>query len=107
MMHHQQSLDQTTTSSTLQGGGAPRLAIDVGELPDILAEPLDAFLDAKSVREKRLEMEKKLEALRKKHDKEKVKMSAAMRSAESGVGARRRKFYMNNRLVKRLSSKNM
>lgn len=107
LIQHQQSLDQSLLSSGGAQSSAPltRLAIDAGELPDIVAESLDAMLDAKAVREKRLEMEKKLDTLRKKHDKEKLKVAAAMRSGEEP--GRRTKFYMNNKLVKRLSSKNM
>lgn len=113
LIQHQQSLDQAPSSSSTGASAAlapTRIAIDLAELPDIVAESLEAMLEVKAVREKRLEMEKKLDTLRKKHDKEKVKVAAALRSAAGEMGdgsGRKTKFYMNNKLVKRLSSKNM
>ncbi|XP_014251862.1 1-phosphatidylinositol 4,5-bisphosphate phosphodiesterase classes I and II isoform X2 [Cimex lectularius] len=70
-------------------------------LEDMIADPVESFLESKSVKEKRLELEKKLEALRKKQDKERMRLA----SADSDKP--RTKFYMSNKLVKRLSSKNM
>lgn len=99
IIQHQQSLD----SSTLL---AVKSTVDAANAVNIEAESLERILDNKQVREKRLEMEKKLESLRKKHDKEKVRV-AAHRSGDLSEGIRKSKFYMNNKLVKRLSSKNM
>lgn len=98
IIQHQQSLD----SSTLL---AVKSTVDSVNSVIIEAESLERILENKLVREKRLEMEKKLESLRKKHDKEKVRVTA--RSGDLSEGIRKTKFYMNNKLVKRLSSKNM
>lgn len=99
-MHHQQSLD----SSALL---AVKAAVDAANAIEIVAEPLERILENKLVREKRLEMEKKLESLRKKHDKEKVRVTSLRSGGDLSEGIRKSKFYMNNKLVKRLSSKNM
>ncbi|XP_063236016.1 1-phosphatidylinositol 4,5-bisphosphate phosphodiesterase classes I and II [Bacillus rossius redtenbacheri] len=53
---------------------------------DLVAEPLERFLESKTVKEKRLELEKKLESLRKKHLKE--------RSAFAEPDKCRSKFYI-------------
>lgn len=68
-----------------------------------MAEPLEKILENKLVKEKRDALEKKLKALRKNHDKEKLK--AATDGVDGGV--KRSKFSMGNKLVKKLSSKNM
>ena len=99
-IQHQHSLDQTTSIAIKQPDAT--VAIDVQE---ICAESLEKILDNKAVREKRLEMEKKLESLRKKHDKEKVKVAA--QKGNSLDGTKKPKFSMTNKLVKRLSSKNL
>jgi len=52
-----------------------------------------------------MELEKKLESLRKKHEKEKMRLQSQKASLDGEK--HRSKFYMSNRLVKRLSSKNM
>lgn len=66
----------------------------------LIAEPLEKFMENKSVREKKQELEKKLEVLRKKHEKERQRL------ASSDFEKSKSKFY-SNKLVKRLSSKNM
>lgn len=98
-IQHQISLDQCT--SVAKPG-----SIEPIEIIDIEAEPLDKILDNKLVKEKRLEMEKKLESMRKKHDKEKLRVTSH-KSGDLTEGIRKSKFYMNNKLVKRLSSKSM
>lgn len=103
-IQHQQSLDASMLSSAKAAAAAS--AAELAEAIDIVAEPLDKILDNKLVKEKRLEMEKKLESMRKKHDKEKLRVTA-QRSGDLTDGIRKSKFYMNNKLVKRLSSKNM
>lgn len=72
---------------------------------EIIAEPLEKILENKLVKEKKLELDKKLEALRKKHEKEKMRLQS-QKSGEFGA-EKRSKFSMSNKLVKRLSSKNM
>lgn len=56
-------------------------------------------MEYKVVREKKLELERKLESLRKKQDKERQRLTGDPDKS-------RAKFY-TNKLVKRLSSKNM
>lgn len=103
-IQHQQSLDQSMLQSSKLS--TETKATEVIEVIDIVAEPLEKILDNKLVKEKRLEMEKKLESMRKKHDKEKLRVTS-QRSGDLTDGIRKSKFYMNNKLVKRLSSKNM
>ena len=65
-------------------------------------------METKVVKEKRIELEKKLESLRKKHDKERARVQQAwLRGASDTSDRTRSKFYMSHKLVKRLSSKNM
>lgn len=98
IIQHQQSLDQSTSTSM-------RTLTEVTEIVELVAEPLEKILDNKLIKEKRLELEKKLESLRKKHDKEKLRVSAH-KSGDLTDGIKKSKFY-NNKLVKRLSNKNM
>ncbi|XP_049867996.1 1-phosphatidylinositol 4,5-bisphosphate phosphodiesterase classes I and II-like isoform X2 [Pectinophora gossypiella] len=63
-----------------------------GNSDEHLAKTLDNLLSSKVVREKRSELARKLDALRRKYDKDKRPAS---------------KFYVSNKLVKRLSSKNI
>ncbi|KAI8034963.1 hypothetical protein M5D96_012310 [Drosophila gunungcola] len=86
-IQHQHSLDQSVESSQFD--------VDL-----VLAEPLDKILDHKTVKEKRLEMEKKLESLRKKHDKEKVKIAGQKSSPLEG---KKPKFAITNKLVLKTS----
>ncbi|KAL5279626.1 PLCB2 family protein [Megaselia abdita] len=104
---NQHSLDQGATTSVRQGEVVVQSSLDIEE---VTAEPLDKILDNKLVKEKRLEFEKKLESLRKKHDKEKIKVTAAQQRSSSGgsdASMKKPKFSMPNKLVKRLSSKNL
>lgn len=105
-IHHQLSLDQCSTSKSSTAIAANISLSAVDESMDIVAESLEKILDNKLVREKRMEMEKKLESMRKKHDKEKLR-AISHRSGDLTEGIRKSKFYMNNKLVKRLSNKNL
>ncbi|XP_017771525.1 PREDICTED: 1-phosphatidylinositol 4,5-bisphosphate phosphodiesterase classes I and II [Nicrophorus vespilloides] len=79
---------------------------DVAErIEDIVAEPLEKILENKLVKEKRMELEKKLESLRKKHEKKRVILQS-QKSSDFGGGEKRSKL-INIKLVKRLSSKNI
>lgn len=108
LIQHQLSLDQSC--STSKSATLPLTSVslppEVPECVEIVAESLDKILDYKIVREKRIEMEKKLEQMRKKHDKEKLRVTS-QKSGDLTDGIRKTKFYMNNKLVKRLSNKNM
>ncbi|XP_020291177.1 1-phosphatidylinositol 4,5-bisphosphate phosphodiesterase classes I and II isoform X2 [Pseudomyrmex gracilis] len=90
-----QPIETTSTS-------APKSPVNASTTGDeIVAENLEKFMENKLVREKKMELEKKLESLRKKHEKEKIRM-------QSTDGEKHKsKFYMSNKLVKRLSSKNI
>ncbi|KAH8266514.1 hypothetical protein KR044_010674 [Drosophila immigrans] len=98
-IQHQHSLDQSVSTSIRQ------VESSQFDVEQVLAEPLEKILDHKSVREKRLEMEKKLESLRKKHDKEKVKIAGQKMSPLDG--GKKPKFTITNKLVKRLSNKSL
>nr|CAH7747170.1 unnamed protein product [Callosobruchus chinensis] len=73
------------------------------EKEELIAEPLEKILDNKLVREKRTELDKKLEALRKKHEKKKMSMT----TQKSSDFSEKRSRLVNMKLVKRLSSKNL
>ncbi|XP_058056630.1 1-phosphatidylinositol 4,5-bisphosphate phosphodiesterase classes I and II [Anopheles bellator] len=79
----------------------------------IVADPLEKIFEDKQIRKKREALEKELKALKKGHDKEKLKNHAAQKGGElaGGGGAdgplKKSKFAMGNKLVKRFSSKNM
>ncbi|KAG7213901.1 hypothetical protein KM043_003103 [Ampulex compressa] len=72
---------------------------------DIVAESLEKLMESKVVREKKMELEKKLESLRKKHEKEKMRMQSQKGSLDGEK--HKSKFYMSHKLVKRLSSRNI
>ncbi|XP_043251916.1 1-phosphatidylinositol 4,5-bisphosphate phosphodiesterase classes I and II [Colletes gigas] len=72
---------------------------------EIVAESLEKLMENKLVREKKVELEKKLESLRKKHEKEKLRMQSQKGSIDGEK--HRSKFYVSNKLVKRLSSRNI
>lgn len=74
-------------------------------MDDLTAESLEKLMENKVVKEKKLELEKKLESLRKKHDKERARIQIHKGSQDSEKP--KTKFYMSHKLVKRLSSKNM
>ncbi|XP_017857437.1 PREDICTED: 1-phosphatidylinositol 4,5-bisphosphate phosphodiesterase classes I and II isoform X4 [Drosophila arizonae] len=98
-IQHQHSLDQSVSTSIRQ------VELSQFDVDLVIAEPLEKILEHKSVREKRLEMEKKLESLRKKHDKEKLKIAGQKLSPLDG--GKKPKFTITNKLVKRLSNKSL
>lgn len=73
---------------------------------DLVAEPLEKFMENKAVKEKLQELDKKLETLKKKHEKEKSRVQAYGKGSSYHDNDRKKKFY-GHMLVKRLSSKNM
>lgn len=92
-------------TSSSSGAAAPTKSSETIEAEEMTADPLPVILANKIVREKRQEMEKKLESLRKKHDKEKRRICSTVKSGEASD--KKSKFNMGNKLVKRLSSKSM
>lgn len=96
-IQHQHSLDSSAQTSIKQ------IESSQFELESLTAEPLEKILEHKSVREKLAEMEKKLESLRKKHDKEKVKII----TSKSSLLDSSKKPKFASKLVKRISNKNL
>lgn len=94
-----------TTVDQAQAATSSTKSAEAVEADSIVAESLEKILEHKLIKEKRYEMEKKLESLRKKHDKEKLRVCSAQKSGDQAD--KKSKFYMGNKLVKRLSSKNM
>ncbi|XP_017877981.1 1-phosphatidylinositol 4,5-bisphosphate phosphodiesterase classes I and II isoform X2 [Ceratina calcarata] len=76
-----------------------------GMSEEIVAESLEKLMENKLVREKKVELEKKLESLRKKHEKEKSRMQSQKGSLDGEK--HKSKFYVSHKLVKRLSSRNI
>ncbi|XP_049826197.1 1-phosphatidylinositol 4,5-bisphosphate phosphodiesterase classes I and II-like isoform X2 [Aethina tumida] len=73
------------------------------KLEEIVAEPLEKILDNKLIKEKKQELDKKLENLRKKHEKKKM----TLQSQKSSDFPEKRSKLTNMKLIKRLSSKNI
>ncbi|CAH1173596.1 unnamed protein product [Phaedon cochleariae] len=94
----------TPPCAPLEGNSLSKMAEGRDEkTEELVAEPVDKILDNKVVKEKRLELEKKLENLRKKHEKKKM----ALTSQKSGDFSEKRSRLVNMKLVKRLSSKSI
>ncbi|KAI4492377.1 hypothetical protein M0804_002168 [Polistes exclamans] len=72
---------------------------------EIVAESLEKLMENKLVKEKKMELEKKLESLRKKHEKEKMRVQSQKSSLDGEK--HKSKFCMSHKLVKRLSSRNI
>jgi phosphatidylinositol phospholipase C beta len=92
---HQLSVESAKTSTL------PRCQLDnmPNEADDIVAETLEKILEHKSIREKRETLEKKIRVLKKGHDKKKIEL------VQSDIGDAKKSSI--NKLVKKLSSKNM
>jgi phosphatidylinositol phospholipase C, beta len=89
----------TTTTMTVKSSTLPRNPQPDSECEDIVAETLEKILEHKSIREKREALEKKIRVLKKSHDKKKVEL--VQNEISDG------KKSSINKLVKKLSSKNM
>uniref|UniRef100_A0A2S2Q4C5 1-phosphatidylinositol 4,5-bisphosphate phosphodiesterase n=1 Tax=Sipha flava TaxID=143950 RepID=A0A2S2Q4C5_9HEMI len=72
----------------------------------IVAEPLTKLMENKIVKEKKLELEKKIERIRRKQEKERHQVQH-LRSSHDSERMRKSKFPINSRFVKRLSIKNI
>ncbi|KAF2905741.1 hypothetical protein ILUMI_00434 [Ignelater luminosus] len=73
-------------------------------IEEMVAEPLDKILENKLVKEKKAELDKKLESLRKKHEKKKITLQSQKSTGEAGEKISK---LINMKLVKRLSSKSI
>lgn len=116
------SIDQSTFDNNVASGGSNSTAVQLpsvepvksatlpriqpdppsNEADEIVAETLEKIFEHKSIREKREALEKKIRQLKKSHDKKKVEVV----QSEIGDG-KKSSIFSSNRLVKRLSSKNM
>ncbi|XP_046663735.1 1-phosphatidylinositol 4,5-bisphosphate phosphodiesterase classes I and II isoform X2 [Homalodisca vitripennis] len=72
---------------------------------ELIAESIEKLMENKVFKERKSELEKKLEALKKKHEKERSRVQSQKSSSDTEKS--KSKFYMGNKLVKRLSSKNI
>ncbi|XP_022179419.1 1-phosphatidylinositol 4,5-bisphosphate phosphodiesterase classes I and II [Myzus persicae] len=72
----------------------------------VVAESLSKLNDNKLVKDKKMELEKKLEMLRRKHEKERHRIQH-LKSSHDSERMRISKFSMSSRFVKRLSIKNI
>ncbi|XP_012152849.1 phospholipase C at 21C isoform X2 [Megachile rotundata] len=118
-VHGRPSIAATNTSDTLEAEeGIPAPPVQVveastnkspinvsGMSDEIVAESLEKLMENKLVREKKMELEKKLESLRKKHEKEKLRVQSQKGSVDGEK--HKSKFYVSHKLVKRLSSRNI
>ncbi|XP_034173659.1 phospholipase C at 21C isoform X1 [Osmia lignaria lignaria] len=118
-VHGRPSIATTNTSETQDADdGTPAPPVQVveassnkspinasGMLDEVVAESLEKLMENKLVREKKMELEKKLESLRKKHEKEKLRVQSQKSSLDGEK--HKSKFYMSHKLVKRLSSRNI
>lgn len=98
------NLSATTPSQQVESSKIstlPRCTPEImtNEADDIVAETLEKILEHKSIKEKRETLEKKIRTLRKSHDKKKIEL------AQNEIGDGKKSSI--NKLVKKLSSKNM
>lgn len=89
----------STISISTKASTLPRCPPELSEADDIVAETLEKILEHKSIREKREALEKKIRVLKKSHDKKKVEL------AQNEISEGKKSSI--NKLVKKLSSKNM
>lgn len=89
----------STISIPTKASTLPRCQPELSEADDIVAETLEKILEHKSIREKREQLEKKIRVLKKSHDKKKVEL------AQNEISEGKKSSI--NKLVKKLSSKNM
>ncbi|OAD62421.1 1-phosphatidylinositol 4,5-bisphosphate phosphodiesterase classes I and II [Eufriesea mexicana] len=104
-----QDNEDGTPASTVQvvDASANKSPVNVSGSDEIMAEPLEKLMENKLVRDKKIELEKKLESLRKKHEKEKLKMQTQTQKGSIDGEKQKSKFYVSQKLVKRLSSRNI
>ncbi|KAF7386290.1 hypothetical protein HZH68_013422 [Vespula germanica] len=84
---------------------ANKSPVNASTSEEVVAESLEKLMENKLVKEKKSELEKKLESLRKKHEKEKIRIQSQKGSLDGEK--HKSKFCMSHKLVKRLSSRNM
>ncbi|XP_043266529.1 1-phosphatidylinositol 4,5-bisphosphate phosphodiesterase classes I and II isoform X2 [Venturia canescens] len=89
----------SSTASVLDSSATKSLIPSLGVGDNIVAEPLEKLMENKAVKEKKIELEKKLESLKRKHEKEKLRLLDGDKPKS--------KFNISNKLVKRRSNKNI
>lgn len=94
----------TTTMVTEQNSFTKTAEVKEEKLEEIIAEPLEKILENKLVKEKKLELDKKLDTLRKKHEKKKMTLQSQKSSDFSGE---KKSKLMNMKLLRRISNTNM
>lgn len=106
-MSDTQDNEEGTPTSTVQvvDASTNKSSVNISVSDEIVAESLEKLMENKLVREKKIELEKKLESLRKKHEKEKLRMQTQKGSIDGEK--HKSKFYVSHKLVKRLSSRNI
>ncbi|XP_006567288.1 1-phosphatidylinositol 4,5-bisphosphate phosphodiesterase classes I and II isoform X2 [Apis mellifera] len=106
-MSETQDNEDGTPTSTVQvvDASTNKSSVNITVSDEIVAESLEKLMENKLVREKKIELEKKLESLRKKHEKEKLRMQTQKGSIDGEK--HKSKFYVSHKLVKRLSSRNI
>ena len=93
------NLSQINESSKIATLPRSQPELVINETEEIVAETLEKILEHKSIREKRETLEKKVRLLKKNHDKKKIEV------AQSDIADGKKSSI--NKLVKKLSSKNM
>lgn len=93
------------SSESTKAATLPRIQNEISisnEADEIVAETLEKIFEHKSIREKREALEKKIRGLKKIHDKKKVEV------VQSDIrDGKKSSIFSSNRLVKRLSNKNL
>ncbi|XP_058452090.1 1-phosphatidylinositol 4,5-bisphosphate phosphodiesterase classes I and II isoform X2 [Malaya genurostris] len=103
--HHSPQLNKQTTIQQQERLSSAQ-STDQSDAGKIIADPLEKIFEDKQLRKKRDALEKELKALKKSHDKDKIKVTS-QKSGDLSDGIKKSKFGMGNKLVKRFSSKNM
>ncbi|XP_043470504.1 1-phosphatidylinositol 4,5-bisphosphate phosphodiesterase classes I and II isoform X1 [Leptopilina heterotoma] len=96
----------SVTSSSVVDSSASKSPVNASSMSEeISAESLEKLMENKLVKEKRTELDKKLESLKKKHEKEKMRIQSQKVSIDGEK--HKTKFYISHKFIKRLSSNNI
>lgn len=99
-----QTFPSLTGTVTEQNSLTKAAEVKEEKVEEIVAEPLERILENKLVKEKKMELDKKLETLRKKHEKKKM----TLQTQKSGeFGGEKKSKLMNMKLLRRISTTNM
>lgn len=96
----------SVTSSSAVDSSASKSPVNASSMSEeISAESLEKLMENKLVKEKRTELDKKLESLKKKHEKEKMRIQSQKTSIDGEK--HKTKFHISHKFIKRLSSNNI